>query len=73
MTYRIRRLIRITKALSIDKRLPRPLRWALIAGLAIKAVPFPDLGIDEVLLVVVAVLLATVYRPILREAIAASA
>jgi hypothetical protein len=32
-------------------------------ALAIKVVPFPDFGIDEILLVLSATLLLTVYRP----------
>jgi hypothetical protein len=41
-------------------------------SLAIKAVPFPDFGIDEVILAVVALLLATVYRPTFRAILAES-
>ena len=51
----------------------KPLRWALRVALAIKAVPVPDLDIDEVLLLVVAVLLLTVYRATLRAILAESA
>jgi hypothetical protein len=58
--------MRVAKALACDERLPKPLRWALRVALVIKAIPVPDLGIDEVLLAVVAVLLVTVYRPTLR-------
>lgn len=65
--------IRVAKRVATDERLPKPLRWALRVGLAIKAVPVPDLGIDEVLLLVVAVLLLTVYRPTLRTILAESA
>ena len=57
--------VRVAKALASDERLPRPMRWALRVALAMKAVPVPDLGIDEVILVVIAVLLVTVYRPTL--------
>ena len=64
--------IRVAKRVTTDERLPKPLRWALRVGLAIKAVPVPDLGIDEVLLVVVAVLLLTAYRPTLRAILAES-
>lgn len=67
LRHRLGRLLRIAKALACDDRLPRPLRWALRAGLAIKALPIPDFGIDEVLLGVVVVLLATVYRPVVRD------
>ena len=62
----LRYLIRVAKAISSDERLPRPLRWGLKVALAIKVVPVPDLGIDEVLSVVIGILLVTVYRPTLR-------
>ena len=62
----LRYLVRIAKLLSTDERLPKPLRWTLAVALAIKVVPVPDLGIDEVLLVGIGLLLVTVYRPVLR-------
>jgi hypothetical protein len=61
-----RYLVKVAKALATDERLPRPLRWGLKLALAMKVVPFPDLGIDELILVVIGVLLVTVYRPTLR-------
>ncbi len=67
---RLRWLLRIAKAATRDPRLPRPLRWALALALAIKAVPLPDFGVDEVILLVVGSLLATVYRSRFREIIA---
>ena len=66
MRAKFRYLIRVAKATASDPRLPRPLRWALKVGLAIKAVPVPDLGVDEVILVIVGGLLMTVYRPTFR-------
>jgi hypothetical protein len=57
---------KVAKALATDERLPRPLRWAFTVALAIKMVPVPDFGVDQVILVVVGVLLVTVYRPTLR-------
>jgi hypothetical protein len=63
----LRYLVKVAKALATDERLPRPLRWALTVALAIKVVPAPDFGVDEVILSVVGVLLVTVYRPTLRE------
>jgi hypothetical protein len=63
---RLRYVTKVAKALATDERLPRPLRWGLRVALAIKVVPLPDLGIDEVILVVIGVLLLTVYRPTLR-------
>jgi hypothetical protein len=69
----LRYAIRVAKALATDERLPKPLRWALRIALAIKVVPVPDMGIDEVLLVVVGILLLTIYRPTLRAIMAESA
>jgi phosphate/sulfate permease len=59
---RFRRLIRLAKALATDKRLPRPVRWLFGASLAVKAVPFPDFGVDEIALGIGIALLLTVYR-----------
>ena len=66
----LRHLIKVTKALATDERLPRPLRWALAVALAMKVVPVLDFGVDEVILVVVGVLLLTAYRPTLRAILA---
>jgi hypothetical protein len=62
----LRYLVRVAKALSTDERLPVPLRWGLRVALVIKVVPVPDLGIDEIVLVVIGILLVTFYRPTLR-------
>lgn len=70
--HQFRYFMKVTKALATDKRLPRPLRWALTVALAIKVVPVPDFGLDEVILVVVVVLLLTVYRPTFRAILAES-
>lgn len=64
--HQLRYFVKVTKALATDKRLPRPLRWALTVALAIKVVPVPDFGLDEVILLVVVVLLLTLYRPTFR-------
>ncbi|HMC39626.1 MAG TPA: hypothetical protein VKI19_08185 [Acidimicrobiales bacterium] len=65
--YAFRRQLRfamkLTKALATDERLPRPLRWAIGVALAVKIVPVPDFGVDEVILLLIGVLLLTVYRP----------
>lgn len=66
----LRFAIKLTKALATDERLPRPLRRAIAVALAIKVVPFPDFGIDEIVLVLVGVLLVTVYRPTFRQIVA---
>lgn len=62
MKAKIKRTFRLLKALATDPRLPRPVRWLIGASLAIKAIPFPDFGIDEVGLLIAFVLLSTVYR-----------
>lgn len=62
--------VAIAKALTTDPRLPRPLRWTVGIGLAVKAVPLPDFGIDEVALGVAALLLATRYRKVAGQIIA---
>lgn len=62
--------MKLAKALATDQRLPRPLRWALGFALAVKVTPVPDFGVDEVILVVVAVLLLTLYRSTFRMILA---
>ena len=44
----LRYIVKAARALATDERVPRPLRWALRFVLAIKVLPFPDLGIDEI-------------------------
>ena len=65
-------LVKVAKMCATDERLPRPLRWTLGVALAIKVVPVPDFGVDEVLLLVIGILLVTIYRStfktILQEA-----
>lgn len=58
----IKATVRLLRALATDTRLPRPVRWLIGVSLAIKTVPFPDFGIDEVGLLVAFVLLNTLYR-----------
>ncbi len=58
----LRRTFRLLKALATDERIPRPVRWLIGVSLAVKAVPFPDFGVDEVGLLVAFILLSTVYR-----------
>jgi len=67
MVRKIKRAIRVAKALCTDTRVPRPLRWMLRVALAIKVVPFPDFGIDEVLLVIVGAVLMIWYRPLVQS------
>ena len=57
------RTIRATRAVVVDRRIPRPLRWA--GGLALLPIPGP---FDEAVLLLVAVPLFAFYRGPLREA-----
>src|SRR5579875_2263622 len=66
----LRFAMKVTKAVATDERLPRPLRWAIGVALAMKVVPIPDFGLDELILVVIGVLLLTVYRPTFRTIVA---
>jgi hypothetical protein len=66
----LRFAMRVTKSVATDDRLPRPLRGAIGIGLAIKVIPVPDFGIDEIILVVCGTLLLTVYRPTLQAILA---
>ena len=59
---KLKRSFRLLKALATDECIPRPVRWLIGISLAIKAVPFPDFGVDEVGLLIAFVLLSTVYR-----------
>ena len=67
MKAKIKRTFRLLKALATDPRIPRPVRWLIGVSLAVKAVPFPDFGIDEIGLLVALVLLRTVYRERFNE------
>lgn len=73
MIRNIKRVVRIGAALATDKRLPAWMRWAVRISLAIKVVPVPDLGIDEILLGIVAISLVTIHRSTLRAILAESA
>ena len=68
----LRFAMKVTKAVATDERLPRPLRWAIGVALAMKVVPVPDFGIDELILVVIGVLLLTVYRSTFQTIVAES-
>jgi hypothetical protein len=67
MKAKIKRAFRLLKALATDTRVPRPVRWLIGVSLAIKAVPFPDFGIDEVGLLIAFVLLSTLHRETFNE------
>ena len=64
----MRRLLRATKILVRDQRIPRPLRW--LAALALMPIPGP---VDEVALLVLAPLLLAFHREPMREAWRAAA
>jgi hypothetical protein len=57
------RLIRATKLIVRDDRIPRPLRW--VAGAALLPVPGP---VDEAALLLVAPVLLAFYREPMRDA-----
>ena len=59
---RLKRLVRLAKAASTDERLPRSVRWLFRVSIAVKALPCPDFGIDELGLIVGIILLNTAYR-----------
>lgn len=63
----LRRLLRLAKAVATDDRLPTPVRWLFRIALAIKVVPVPDFGLDEVLLLIGVGLLAGPYRGVWRQ------
>jgi hypothetical protein len=58
-----RRVLRALRIAAADKRIPRPLRW--IAALGLLPIPGP---LDEVILLLVALPLALLYRRPLAEA-----
>lgn len=62
MRQRIKATFRLLRALVGDERIPRPIRALIGVSLAIKALPVPDFGIDELGLLIAFALLATVYR-----------
>ena len=57
------RAIRAVSLLARDGRIPRPLRWLVVIGLLPVPGPF-----DEAVLVVAAVPLFILYRPLIRDA-----
>ena len=63
----MRRLLRAVKVLVRDGRIPKPLRG--LAAFGVLPLPGP---IDELALVLVGIALWLFYRPVLREAWAAS-
>jgi hypothetical protein len=66
----LRFVMKFANALATDERLPKPLRWAIGIALAVKVIPVPDFGVDEIILLVCGALLLTVYRPTLQAILA---
>lgn len=62
MIAKLRRVLRLAKAAATDSRLPWPVRWLFRVALAIKCVPVPDFGLDEIFLLGGMALLAGPYR-----------
>jgi len=63
----LRRTLRAAKLVARDDRIPRPLKW--LAAFGLLPVPGP---LDEAVLVVVAALVFTFRRDVLRDAWAAA-
>lgn len=59
---RLRLLLRALKALSRDPRIPRPVRWVLLASLLPVPGPF-----DEAVGLLALGLIAVFWRPVLRD------
>jgi len=64
----MRRLLRATKILVRDGRIPRPLRW--LAAFAVLPIPGP---VDEAVLLLIAPLLFAFHREPMRDAWARAA
>jgi hypothetical protein len=64
----VRRLLRATRLLIRDRRIPRPLRW--LAAIALLPIPGP---VDEAALLVLAPLLFAFHREPMRDAWARAA
>lgn len=58
--------VKFARTLVTDQRVPRPLRWIIGISLAMKVVPFPDFGADEIVLIAVGIVLFIFYRPVLQ-------
>ncbi len=63
---RLRRLMRLAKAVATDQRLPKPVRYLVVVGLGAKAMPI-DFGVDEICLGLAVILLATRYRSVWNQ------
>ncbi len=59
---RIKYVFLLAKAAATDPRLPKSVRWLFKIGLAVKLLPIPDFGVDELCLGLGVILLATRYR-----------
>ena len=59
----MKRTVRAVRLLASDGRIPRPLRWLVVFGLAPLPGPF-----DEAALLIAAVVLIAFYRPRMTDA-----
>jgi hypothetical protein len=59
----VAKAIRAVRLLGRERRIPRPLRWLAVLGLA----PIPG-PVDEAILLIVALILWVFYRDVLAEA-----
>ena len=61
---RLRRLLRAVKSLARDPRIPRPVRWILVASLLPVPGPF-----DEAIGLIALGIIFVFWRPVLRDAL----
>jgi hypothetical protein len=65
---RIKAAVRVLRGAAKDPRIPRPVRWLLVAGLLPVPGPF-----DEAVLLLALVIIAVFFRPVLRDLLRRSA
>jgi hypothetical protein len=68
----ILRLLRLLKSLAKDPRIPRPVRWLIVAGLVPVPGPFDEIVLALALLLL-AVLRPGIFRTLWRESASAEA
>lgn len=62
----VRYCVRVARAVANDRRIPKPLRWAIRVGLVVKCCPL-DFGADELILGTCGIILFTCYRKQLAQ------
>ena len=62
--HRLKVALRAAKTLARDPRIPRPVRWLLLAS----ALPIPG-PVDEAIGLLVLAVIALFWRPVLRDAV----